>query len=245
MLRFVLCDDNLTFLNGLDAMLNKLFIKHNITAEVCFKTNSTIKLLNYLKNNSADILFLDISLSDKVNGLGVAEKIRQFNKSIQLVFTTGHFEYVMEAYKVNTFDYLVKPISQKKLEETLLRFIEYTKNSCKKFIKINGTTFINQDDITFIQKDGMKLIFHTKTDSYNTFNSFAKIQNILSNNFIRCHKSYIVNISNIDHIESNSNTIFFDKNHFCYIGPKYKNNFLEVIKCGDSSNNIDIFDDSQ
>lgn len=240
MLKIILCDDNLTFLNGLDSMLNKLFIKHNLNAEVSFKTDSHTELLNYIKNNPADLLFLDISLKEKISGLELAKEIRQFNKNIQFIFTTGHFEYVMEAYKVNTFDYLVKPLSQNKVEETLLRFVEYMKGSNNSFIKVNGTTYINQNDILYIQKNGMKLIYHTKTTQYETFNSFSKIETLLPNNFIRCHKSYIVNISNINHIESSNNTIFFHNNDFCYIGPKYKNNFMGVINCGDSSSNMEI-----
>ena len=91
----------------------------------------------------------------------------------------------------------------------------------------------------------MRLIYQTKTGTYDTFSSFSKIQDILPNNFVRCHKSYIANISNINHIDSRNNTIFFNNNHFCYIGPKYKNNFMEVIKCGGSSNDMDSSDDSK
>ena len=226
-------------------MLNKLFIKHNINAEIGLATDSTSELLDYVHHKHVDLLFLDISLKDKISGLDIAEEIRKFNKDIQFIFTTGHFEYVMEAYKVNTFDYLVKPISQSKLEETLLRFIDYTKHSNNNFIKINGTTFINQNDILYIQKDGVKTIYHTSDCYYEAYDSFSKIQNVLPKNFIRCHKSYIVNISNIDHVESSRNTIFFNNDNFCYIGPKYKNNFMEVINCGGTSISMDISSYSQ
>ena len=119
MLNIVLCDDNLSFLKGLEDMLYKLFIKHNLDANISFKTDCTSKLLKHIENNPVDILFLDITLKNKSVGLSVAEEIRKINKSLHLIFTTAHFEFVMEAYKVNAFDYLVKPISQNKLEETL------------------------------------------------------------------------------------------------------------------------------
>jgi two-component system response regulator AgrA len=220
-------------------MLNKLFIKHNIDAMIKFKTDNTSNLLNYITNNSVDVLFLDISLKDKINGLKIAEKIRKINKNLNLIFTTGHFEYVMEAYKVNTFDYLVKPISQEKLEETLLRLIDYIQNPTNNFLKINGTTFIKKNDIQYIQKDRMKVIFHTKKGEYFSYNSFLKLQETLPDNFIRCHKSYIVNTSNINHVESCNNTIFFTNKDKCFIGPKYKNNFMEVIKNEQHPINLD------
>jgi DNA-binding LytR/AlgR family response regulator len=73
MFNFILCDDNPSFLNNLENMLNKLFIKHNIDAMIKFKTDNTSNLLNYITNNSVDVLFLDISLKDKINGLKIAE----------------------------------------------------------------------------------------------------------------------------------------------------------------------------
>lgn len=239
MLNFVLCDDNLSFLNGLESMLSKLFIKHNLDAKISFKTDSTSKLLKYVSCNSVDVLFLDITLKDKNVGLDVATEIRKINKNLRLIFTTGHFEYVMEAYKLNTFDYLVKPISEDKLEETLLRLIDYMDNSNNNFIKINGNTFVNQDDIQYIKKEGMKLIYHTKNGEYQSYNSFSKIENELPDGFVRCHKSFIANVSNISRVEANTNTIFFNNTDRCYIGPKYKNNFMEVINFGDSSEHLD------
>ena len=76
----------------------------------------------------------------------------------------------------------------------------------------------------------MKLIFHTKDNEFETYNSFSKIKNTLPRHFVRCHKSFIANVSNISHIESNTNTIFFNNSSKCYIGPRYKNEFMEMIK---------------
>ena len=229
MLNIVLCDDNLSFLKGLEDMLYKLFIKHNLDANISFKTDCTSKLLEHIENNPVDILFLDITLKNKSVGLSVAEEIRKINKSLHLIFTTAHFEFVMEAYKVNAFDYLVKPISQNKLEETLLRLIDYLDNFNNRFIKINSTTFINQDDVHYIRKDGMKLIFHTKDNEFETYNSFSKIKNNLPRHFVRCHKSFIANVSNISHVEAGTNTIFFNNSSKCYIGPRYKEEFMQKI----------------
>ncbi len=238
MLNFVLCDDNLSFLNGLDEMLSKLFIKNNIDASVSFKTDCIDKLLQHVRTNSVDVLFLDINLDNKNIGLSVAEEIRKINKGLRLIFTTGHFEFMMEAYKLNTFDYLVKPISYENLEKTVLRLTDYLDNSTNRFIKVNGTTFINQNDIHYIRKDGMKLIYHTKHSEYEAYNSFSKITKELPSGFVRCHKSFIANVNNISHIEINTNTIFFNNSSKCYIGPRYKDEFMEVINVGNSSNNL-------
>ena len=81
----------------------------------------------------------------------------------------------------------------------------------------------------------MKIIFHTDTRDYNSYSSFLKVSTNLPQNFVRCHKSYIVNtdkITNIDNLNNSQDTK-------CYIGPKYKNNFMEVFKNEYFSNNME------
>ena len=110
------------------------------------------------------------------------------------------------------------------------------------FIRIDSkNTIINQDSINFIKKEGMKLVFYTDTRVYETYNSFSKISNELPKNFVRCHKSYIANINKISDI-NNTTILFNDKNTMqCNIGPKYKNELMEVLKNGNFSNNLDNF----
>lgn len=238
MLNFVVCDDNLNIANKLAQMLESLFIKHNFDAQILLKTSSPEEVLNYTSNNKVDVLLLDINLHNNISGLQIAEKIRNTNKKIYIIFTTGHLEYVMLAYKVKTFDYLAKPITLDRLEETILRLFNDMYNNPTMYIKIdNKNTLMNPESINYIEKDGMKLVFHTYNQKYVTYNSFNKIESCLPENFIRCHKSYIVNIDNIHNIESN-NKILFDNKEQCFIGPKYKNNLLEVLSYGNYTNNL-------
>ena len=239
MLNFVLCDDNLTVLDKLSKMLESIFIKNSIDAIVGLKTTSANEVLSYLNKNSVNALFLDIELQSNLSGLQLAEKIRLTNKNSYIIFLTGHLEYMLLAYKVKTFDYLPKPITLERLEETIIRMLTDAKNSPKKFIRIdNKNTIINQDSIYYIRKDGMKLIFQTKNHCYEVYSSFNKIQSCLPDNFVRCHKSYIANIDKVTDIKA-SNIILFDNHCSCCIGPKYKNNFLEVFNNGNYPEYLD------
>lgn len=134
----------------------------------------------------------------------------------------------MLAYQVKTFDYIPKPFTLERIEETLIRLFNDIHNDPPKYLTLSNKNIIKQDDIQFIQKNGMKLVVYTDSNKYETYSSFNAIESSLPNNFIRCHKSYIANINNIKDIETNTNTIKF-KNMECYIGPKYKNNFMEVL----------------
>lgn len=77
---------------------------------------------------------------------------------------------------------------------------------------------------------------------YETYSSFKTIMQQLPEQFMQCHKSYIVNTSKIVGIDSASNTILLgnkDQGCRCFIGPKYKNKLMEVFNHGNFSNNLD------
>lgn len=240
MLNFVLCDDNLNIVKKLKEMLEILFVKNDIEANVSFVTDNPNKVLEYEKENVIDVLILDINLNSSISGIDLAKQIRERNKKVYLIFLTGHLEYSLLAYSVKTFDYLPKPITIERLEITLNRLLDDLNNiPSNKYIQLNKKTIIKEKEINYIKRDGMKLVFCTNLGEFQTYNSFNKIENILSDNFVRCHKSYIANTQNIVNINTNNNTIIFNNDLSCNIGPKYKNNLMEVFNHGTNSNNMD------
>lgn len=232
MIQFVLCDDNLDVLNKLSNMFETLFIKNNFDAEIAFKTTKSSEIENYIKTNSIDVLVLDIQLGSKLNGIDIANKVRKKNKDCYIIFTTAHPEYVFIAYQCKTFDFICKPVTKERLEETVIRLFDdiNSTNSSSKYIKLdNKNTFIRENEIQYIKKDGMKLVFHTPSQNYEVYSSFSKIQKDLPKNFVRCHKSFIANTNNIIKVESKKNLIYFDEKVTCDIGPKYKDNLVKGV----------------
>ena len=243
MISFVLCDDNFGALDKLSKMLNSIIISHDLKGKITYTTNNPNELLNFVKHNPTDVLLLDIDLKSSTSGLEIAEQIRKVNKSIYIIFVTGHFEFSMVAYKYKTFDFLQKPLTKERFEETILRLYSDIFDDKVKYIKLdNDKTVIKENDIRFIKKDGMKVIFKTDSRNYETYSSFRKISDMLPYNFVRCHKSYIVNIDKISNIDLSDNIITFSRNDKCYIGPKYKEKFLEVLNDGYFTNNLDSYE---
>lgn len=241
MLNFVLCDDNLNILDRLEKMLKNLFLKHDYDAQIAFKSDNPNEIFDYINSNKVDVLILDIHLKSDSSGIALADKIRKKDKNVYIIFTTGHLEYALLAYKVKTFDYIAKPFTTERIEESLERLFNDVACNNAKYLPLNNSNYINQEDIEYIKKDGMKLIVYTDTKHYEAYSSFNKIQDCLPDNFVRCHKSYIANINKIKDVEFKSSTIKFN-NSECYIGPKYKNDLMEVLNnYGNFSNNLDSF----
>ena len=230
MLNFVICDDNENMLGKLNKMFDSIFISNNIDANIALLSTNPSEILDFANTHSIDVFILDIQLKSNMTGLQLAEKIREFNKDSYIIFTTGHLEYSLIAYKLKTFDYIPKPITLERLEETVLRLVDDVNGQPKKYIKIDSkNTLVDENEIMYIKREGMKLIYHTSSKDYESYSSFAKMEPVLPKNFIRCHKSFIANLNKIVHVEPVSSVIYFKDDSSCEIGPKYKRTILEVL----------------
>lgn len=230
MLNFVICDDNVNIMNKLSTMLDNIFFKNNYDAQVALASADVDKILEHVYLNKTDVVILDINLKTKMTGLELAEAIREKNKNVYIIFTTAHLEFAMVAYKFKTFDYIAKPITQDRLEETVTRLYNDIYGRPKKFLKIdNKNTIIDEYEINYIKRDGMKIVFCTDSRDYEVYSSFNKLQGSLPSNFVRCHKSYIANIDKVSNLEPVENKIVFNNNSSCDIGPKFKDSVVEVI----------------
>ena len=229
MLNFALIEDDNKLLKDLSHILESIFMQYDFDAQIGIQTTNIDKLINYVEKNKVDVLLLDIDLKSNLTGLEIAEKVRKSNKDCYLIFETAHLEYGLMAYKYKTFDFISKPVTHQRLEDCIVRLFDDISRVTKRFIRLdNKNTIIAENEVKYIKKDGMKLIFHTDSRDYEVYSSFSKIQNKLPEHFVRCHKSFIANIDNITKVESSDNIVYFS-NSSCDIGPKYKNEFLEVI----------------
>ncbi len=232
MLNFVICDDNIEMVNKLSSLFEKAFIKNDFDARIVYKTQNYKELLSYMASNTVNVVVLDIEFKNSdMNGVNIAKEIRKTNKQCYIIFVTSHFEYIMEAFDCKTFAYLFKnSLSLETLSDTLKRLFDDVAGNYSRFLRISSKgIFINLNDILFIEKNGMKLIYHTLDGTFDTYSSFSKLEAKLPDYFVRCHKSFIANINNISHISLADCSITFKNDEVCYIGPKYKDYFLEVI----------------
>ena len=230
MINFAICDDNINILDKLSKTLESIFIKNGFDAQIAIKTNNIDTLLDFVDSTKTDVLILDINLKSNKSGLDIAKAVREKNKDVYIIFTTAHLEYAMVAYKVKTFDYIAKPITYDRLEDTIKRLFDDINGLPKKYIKIDSkNTLVDASEIMYIKRDGMKIVFKTESQDYDTYSSFNKIQFNLPSNFVRCHKSYIANINKIKDVEPVTNTITFVDGNCCEIGPKYKKSLMEVL----------------
>lgn len=152
------------------------------------------------------IYIIDIEL-DNMSGIDVAKQIRfrEKNKKTKsiIIFVTGYREYMEDAFDVNAFHYLVKPIDEKKMSTVFKRAIKevtvrYKQKKLYVIVKYNGMQKkVLIKDIYYIESNNKKVVFHTKDGNIETYGKMDDWENELGKSFYRSHRCYLVNMEKI------------------------------------------------
>lgn len=199
MLRLAICDDMSEFLQSTKELLEHWEEKPvDIMIELFTDGDS---LIGSHTSNPFDIILLDVVMPLS-NGIEIASEIRKFDRSVKIVFLTSSSEYAVESYGVNANYYLLKPIDKSKLFYCLNTFyLDIMENA--KYITVKSVTAVHRialRNIEHIEAQGKKVLFvlcdGSTVDSTNPF-YFYEYQLLQEDGFLKCHRSYMVNIYKI------------------------------------------------
>lgn len=131
-----ICDDEKFFRETIINYLLTFQIEANDISVFEFENGENL-ISAYKKGKKFDIVFLDIEM-DGITGIEVGKQIREFEKNVIFIFTTSHTEYISDAFRLNAFQFLVKPINQEDFNNEMKRAIN-TINQNKKNILLKAT----------------------------------------------------------------------------------------------------------
>lgn len=167
--------------------------------------SSANEALNYLKANSIDLMLLDIQMPG-ITGLDLMNMLTDPPK---VIFTTAHREFALEGFELNAIDYLLKPISYDRFLKAVKKIVNNDVKSVDKkkhiFIKSDGVIVkVLLTEVLYIESANNYIIIHTIHKDYITLLSLKQIEEILpEEEFIRVHRSCIVNVEKVEKIEGN------------------------------------------
>ena len=184
----------------------------NVTIKKTF--NNAVEALEYLKDHTADLIFLDINMP-LLNGL---DFIKNLETKPLIIVTTAYNEYAVKTYELEVLDYLVKPIPFPRFIKAVNRALKAldvnktTDNSklIKRpfiFIKVDKKKMkkIYLDEILVIESLRDYLKITTQTNKYIIHSTLTKFTSLLPENiFIRIHRSLTIAIDKIETVEGNS-----------------------------------------
>lgn len=153
-----------------------------------------------------DIIFMDIEMKF-LNGMTTAEEIRKVDQEVVIIFITNMPQYVMQGYKVEALDYILKPISYYQFSQTLERAIARMGRRKKEFLTVaikGGFQKIDLSEIRYIEVADHNLIFHMKGEQILTRGAMRDVEEKLKDrNFFRCNKCEMVNLNFVEGIMNN------------------------------------------
>lgn len=202
--------------------------------------SSALEASAKIGEDKPDLLFLDINMPD-LNGISF---ISMLNPKPMIILTTAYDQYALKAFDLEVKDYLLKPISFERFYKGVLRVYQESnpnQTSTKAepqlamkhdadyiFLKVGyRIQKIEIKDILFVE--GMKdyLQIHTPTEKIMTLMSFSALEELLpESKFARVHRSYLVALQKIEHIEKNRIRI---ADQYIPIGDTYADGFYKKL----------------
>lgn len=206
--------------------------------------DSPLLVLEELKQNKIDILFLDIQMPD-ISGL---DFLKIINPSPCVILTTAYKEYAIEGYEYSVTDYLLKPFSFERFvkavnkaadqiehERMIPEGLNERENNANPIVDPDHIVIradrkwykINFDDLLIVEGQKAYVTFHTKTKKITALISLKELETLLPHDkFIRIHKSFIVSIRHIETLEGNLIEICGKK---LSVGSNYRDNVYQLF----------------
>jgi len=208
------------------------FIEKIPNLELIGTFNAAIAAHSFLRNNNADLVFLDINLPD-ISGL---EFIKTIKNPPAIIITTAYPDYAVRSFELDTIvDYLVKPIRFERFFKAINKLKSKKDENIKEeeqdslFLNVDKTHHkIVLNDIFYVESDRNYITLITKNKALSFIDTLKNWVDKLSNNqFIQVHKSFIVNVNKVDKISGN---ILFIADKRIPIGRTYKQGLLTKLK---------------
>ncbi|MCU4176242.1 LytR/AlgR family response regulator transcription factor [Carboxylicivirga sp. N1Y90] len=198
---------------------------------------NAFEAIEYLHSNEVDVIFVDINMPE-LNGV---EMVKSLKDAPMVIFTTAHSEYAIEGFRVNAIDYLLKPIGYPdflKAANKALQHYQLVHSSQDEVKTDNDFLFIKSEykimriklqDITYVESMREYVRIHLRGEKpIMTLLSMKKLESRLpESNFMRVHRSYIVNLNQVGTIERNR--IVFDRDTYIPVSDQYKERFQEYV----------------
>jgi len=239
MIRCLAIDDEPLALQQIVAYIGKVpFL------ELAAQCQSALEARQFLEQDTVDAIFCDINMPD-LNGM---DFIKSLTVPPLVVFTTAYSEYAVEGFRVNAVDYLLKPFGLQDFQRAANRLKErltpsplspQTSSLSPQTSALKDDTIflkteyrivkVNISDIRYVEamSEYLKVYLQGEAKPIVTLLSMKKMEERLPDNFMRIHRSYIVNLNMIQ--EVNKNRIIMDADTYLPIGDMYKDTFQQYL----------------
>lgn len=207
-MKIAICDDEFYQRNLLRNITEKLSKEMSYRIKIDEFTSGEQLVRKIERDTYAyDIILLDIQMKE-LTGIDTAKIIRASNQSTIIIFITGVADYVFEGYNVRAFNYILKPIDEKKVKTVLTEAIKTFQVEDKPYYTITtkeATYKIELDEIIYFVSDKRLIKAVTSKGEYEFYGRLDETEDkLVDKEFVRCHQRYLVNAESISQIEGST-----------------------------------------
>jgi two-component system response regulator AgrA len=239
MLDIFVCEDHTEQRRTIVQILQNTVLIEELDMQLVLDAGDPYVLLEKVKTNqNTGIYFLDIDLNSDMNGMKLAQQIRLYDPRGFIIFITAHSElsYMTFQYRVEAMDFVLKdnPAEAKvKIRECLLNAMERYTLQTNKTHKVYTTQVggrkisVDYEDIFFFETSSNihKVILHAKDRQIEFSSSIKELASTLGDNFVRCHRSFLVNRNNIKEVDAKNRIIYFTNGETCLMSTRMMKGF--------------------
>ena len=201
-IRIAICDDE----KNIRAYLCTLVRKQDPGSDITEYASAGEYLSGEMEH---DLLFLDIEMKGPaagMDGMSMAKQVRSMNLARQpaIIFVTGYEKYVYDAFDVDAFHYLLKPINEQKFAEIFRRAAEQILSETeqkKKTLVIqckNESRAIPLDNIYYLESRNHKVVLYLKEGELEYYAKIGDLEEKLAGQFYRIHRGYLGNLAYVE-----------------------------------------------
>lgn len=234
MLSVIVCEDNEEQRKRITNFIEDSIMIENLDMEIALSAEDPAEIIEYLKNNEVSgLYFLDVDLQSDMNGIKLAEAIREYDPRGFIVFVTTHAEmsYLTFIYKVEAMDYIIKDNYETIKERIHQCILNAHKKYSSKATELQKNLTIKVEDkiisieynkILFFETSNIihKVILHAVDRKIEFYSKMKEIEEKLDSRFYRCHRSFLVNKDNIKEIDKNNRVIYMVNGQECLVATR-------------------------
>lgn len=215
MLNIFVCEDNNEQRQKFTKAIEDIIFIENFDMRIAISSEDPNEILSWIKSSKVNgLYFLDVDLKSSINGIKLAEEIREYDPRGFIVFITTHAEmsYLTFIYKVEAMDYIIKD-NYKNIKE---RIHQCMINANKKYFSSNNEVqkiFSIKSIDKMINIEYSKILFFETSDTIHKiklhgtdrkiefYAQMKDVEDKLDERFCRCHRSFIVNTEHIKEVD--------------------------------------------
>ena len=207
MIKIAFCDDDLSVLRELGALMDKYRVERN--QDIVYASfNSPLELLTEVERGTRlDIIFLDVEMKH-LDGMETARRIRELDPEVMLVFITNMAQYAIKGYAVGALDYVLKPVPYFAFSQQLQKVEEQLRRRTRHYLAVpveGGLRRLDTSRIYYIESEGHRVHFYTEEGDFAAPGALKALEEKLADRpFARCNSGYLVNLAQVQAVQQNT-----------------------------------------